>query len=771
MKLPIPQSTTTALIAGAVLASLLFAWSGMSAAVERAIDPLRIAAHVGNASGTTVLVEMDAESAATIKRWPWPRDHYAGVVDHLRKAGAAAIAFDVDLSSSATPDGDRALAEALARAPGLVALPTFQQRARSGESRSLDSLPLPMLREHAALASVSIAPDPDGAIRQAPFGTVTDGTPRPSLSAWLAQKSGSADTFFPVNYTIDPKTIPRLSFVAVRDGRFDPKLVRGHQIIIGATAVEMGDRYAIPHWGVVPGAVVQALATETLKRGIPVVGGILPTTFAALFMALLLLRARTAIGLALGYVAAVGILSGTVVLAQSLWHHFHPIAPGLLLITLVAGGRVAQHVHARFARQRLFDEVTGLPNRRALLQATASRSRIRLAVAHINNLEQLLAVLGDPAERDLINRVTDRLRLASHTGQVFRIADRLLGFEPTEGQDLTDVFAGLRAMMLQPIEVSGRRVDVEMSVGVAESETGGADACTTQAALAADEAQAAGMFWRRAAADLAKLERQVSMMGELDTALTRRELEVHYQPKLALAENRIASVEALVRWRHPERGFIGPDLFIPAAERTDRIGPLTLYVLEQVITDVARWHALGHRLTAAVNISAKLVSSYEFNRSVGELLDRALVSPSALIFEVTESATLDNPEAAIAALRAYRELGVAISMDDYGTGQSTLTYLRQLPLAELKIDRSFVQHAYLDHADGVMVRSTVQLAHELGLKVVAEGVEDDACLQYLTALGCDMAQGYLISRPLPESELLQFCEDRSRIALTKRSAA
>ncbi|RZM18730.1 MAG: EAL domain-containing protein, partial [Sphingomonas sp.] len=168
------------------------------------------------------------------------------------------------------------------------------------------------------------------------------------------------------------------------------------------------------------------------------------------------------------------------------------------------------------------------------------------------------------------------------------------------------------------------------------------------------------------------------------------------------------------------------------------------------------WRSIGLDLTAAVNISAKLVTATRFNADVRTLLARDHVPIDRLIFEVTESATLADPQAAVAALVALRDLGIGISMDDYGTGQSTLTYLRTLPLSELKIDRSFVQHAHVNHKDGVMVRSTIDLAHDLGLKVVAEGIEDADCLAFLRAAGCDMAQGYHISRPIPAAALVEL---------------
>ena len=733
--------------------------SGLGATIDRTLDPWRFAAMTRKASGRVVVVEMDAASAAAIKRWPWSREHYARVVDRLRAAGAAYITFDVDLSSPSTRAGDEAFAASLARSDGMVALPTFGQQARADDRRSIDSLPLPAFRDHVSLASVSIAPDPDGAVRQAPFGTVTDGLPRPSLSAYIARRSGRADDFFPIDYTIDPASLPRLSFVAVERGAFAPNAVAGRDVLIGATAIEMGDRYATPQWGVIPGVIVQALAAETLIRGVPVYGDGLIVLLLALTLASIVLCTANLRAIGLAAVGSVIVLVAAVGLAQYRFQIVFPFAPGLILLVSAIAGRLALEILGRFQRERTVDEATGLPNRRAMVDAMGHQSDLRIAVAQIANREALVAVLGGDAGRDLSLRVAERLRLVS-AGAVFRLGDSHLAFVVPGGEVEDELFSGLRATLLQPVEIAGRRVDAQVTLGLANTTGAGIASALTAATMAAEAALRDGIFWTSAGADLAQLERQISLMGELDDALEGGGIEVHYQPKLSLADDRIVSVEALVRWRHPTRGFIGPDLFIPLAERTDRIEPLTLHVMRQVMIDLAAWRTSGHDLTAAVNISAKLIAADQFNASVADLLAERIVAPESLVFEVTESATLVDPVTAVTVLERYRALGIAISMDDYGTGQSTLTYLRQLPLSELKIDRSFVQHAHANRADGVLVRSTIDLAHELGLKVVAEGVEDDACLTFLRAIGCDMVQGYLISRPLPATALVAMLAER-----------
>ncbi|WP_156488752.1 EAL domain-containing protein, partial [Erythrobacter sp. HI0077] len=197
------------------------------------------------------------------------------------------------------------------------------------------------------------------------------------------------------------------------------------------------------------------------------------------------------------------------------------------------------------------------------------------------------------------------------------------------------------------------------------------------------------------------------------------------------------------------------------AEKNDHIADMTLFVLQRTLRDLAQWHGAGIEVKAAVNISARLLISPAFFDAVEAALRVSDTSASDLIFEVTESATMADPAAALRALEGYRRMGIMISLDDYGTGQSTLTYLKTLPLGELKIDRSFVENAHEDSSDALLVRSTVNLAHALGLQVVAEGIETVECLDFLREVGCDLAQGYFVSRPLPASELLTLCLSNS----------
>ncbi|WP_174291143.1 putative bifunctional diguanylate cyclase/phosphodiesterase [Sphingomonas bacterium] len=758
----LPRSALPTLIVAivALAAALAVQASGVGFAIDRTLAALRFEMLSHPASGRLVIVEMDAASTGSIASWPWPRSNYAAVVDQLHRAGAASIVFDVDFSSAGDQAGDQAMAAAIARADGLVALPTFGQQARAADRRNLDALPLPLFRSHAALASVSIAPDDDGLVRHAPLGTVTADTPRPSLSAYLAHRSGRADEQFPIDFATVPDGIPRLSFVAVRDGRFDAALVRGRGVVIGATAIEMGDRYATPRWSNLPGVVIQALAAETLMSGTPYEASADWAIALALLLSLPILLVRRPLPMAICATIALAGLVMAVLAAQSAGIVV-PLAGSLVLLAVTDIGWIVRDVLAHRRRQRLFDEESGLPNRRALLADGGARAGSEALLALVvGNYDSLAAVLPDGGDGQVMMRLAERLQLHMAGSTIYRIGDRALALA-VPADDATASIQPLIPMLRKPIEVAGRRVDATISFGIGPASRN-VERQLNAALLAAEQAAQSGAGWKIADADLGGIEQDVSLMGEMETALAERRLSVAYQPKLAIRDGRIAGAEALVRWRTPAGDFIPPSLFIPMAEKTDRVGPLTMFVLETVLADLAAWQAAGRSLVVAVNISARLLGDAGFVGEVERLLAAVKIDVGGLIFEVTESATLADPAAAVRSLVRFDQLGIALSMDDYGTGQSTLTYARELPLSELKIDRSFVQHAARDRRDAAMVRSTVDLAHELGLKVVAEGVEDEECLALLRSIGCDIAQGYLIGRPQPAAEFLAICDDDVR---------
>jgi EAL domain-containing protein (putative c-di-GMP-specific phosphodiesterase class I) len=241
---------------------------------------------------------------------------------------------------------------------------------------------------------------------------------------------------------------------------------------------------------------------------------------------------------------------------------------------------------------------------------------------------------------------------------------------------------------------------------------------------------------------------RLNLLGEMRQALVNDEFVLHYQPKVGLPDNRLLGVEALARWQHPTRGLLQPGEFIPAAESTGLIVPFTLHVLRMALQQVSHWQDGDTPITVAVNLSPRCLAEVDLPLQILALLAMYNVEPGLLELEITENTLAHDPDRALATLTALHNAGILISIDDFGTGYSSMSYLKRLPVSELKVDRSFVAGMLANVDDGILVRSVVDLGHNLGLTVVAEGVEDQETLDALTAVGCDVAQGYHLGRPM-----------------------
>jgi EAL domain-containing protein (putative c-di-GMP-specific phosphodiesterase class I) len=250
-------------------------------------------------------------------------------------------------------------------------------------------------------------------------------------------------------------------------------------------------------------------------------------------------------------------------------------------------------------------------------------------------------------------------------------------------------------------------------------------------------------------------------VSELRRAIDQQELVLYYQPKAVLESGEVSSVEALLRWNHPSRGLIMPDDFIPLAQQTGLIKPLTLYVIGEALKQCRLWQEQGLRLSIAVNLSMRNLLDLEFPEQVARLLDEWEVEHELLEFEITESTMLADPVRTKLILDRLSSMGIRLAIDDFGTGYSSLAYLKRLPVDEIKIDRSFVMHMSDDPDNATIVRSTIDLGKNLGLQVVAEGVETEEVWNILSALGCTIAQGYYLSRPVPPDELREWLRGRT----------
>ncbi|MGH2686617.1 MAG: putative bifunctional diguanylate cyclase/phosphodiesterase, partial [Actinomycetota bacterium] len=302
-------------------------------------------------------------------------------------------------------------------------------------------------------------------------------------------------------------------------------------------------------------------------------------------------------------------------------------------------------------------------------------------------------------------------------------------------------------------------LEVGASIGIALYPYHGAEASTLlqRADVAMYDAKAAQCGYEIYAPERDQYSpRRLALVGELRSSLENDQLEVHYQPKASLSTGRILGVEALVRWNHPRHGYLPPDEFIPVAEHTGLMRPLTLYVLRTAVRQLQEWRQQGIELDVAVNLSARSLLDVHLPDDVAAILADHDVPASCLTLEITESRIMADSPRTIGVMTRLSAMGVELAIDDFGTGYSSLSYLKRLPVDEVKIDRSFVMNMAVSDNDAKIVRSTVNLARDLGLRVVAEGVENQETWDRLVALGCDVAQGYFLSRPVPAARLQEW---------------
>ena len=467
---------------------------------------------------------------------------------------------------------------------------------------------------------------------------------------------------------------------------------------------------------------------------------------------------------------------------------FSPVAAWLAIGCILAAlGRTAvtfREVRAvnEIKEQARTDDLTGLPNRRAFLEAAeevlaaaSARRPAALLLLDLDGFKEVNDGLGHHAGDDLLRQIGPRLRSALPTGDVLaRLGgDEFAVLVPGAGLDeAQDRAQRLRELVLQPFTVESIRLHVGVSIGVS---TAPVPAGSVEELLrCADVAMYAAKAGREGVHVYVPDPNggtgdRLRTMEELRTALAGNELTVHLQPQLDLRTERVVGVEALVRWNHPRRGLLSPVHFLPAAEQAGLLRTLTDTVLDLSLTAAARWWP-EQRVPVSVNLSAANVTDLDLPGKVSAALARHGLPPTALTLELVEDTLMADPGRGGVVLGELRRLGVRTSIDDYGTGYSSLAYLRGLPADELKLDRSLTSDVDSDARAAAIVRHTVALAHDLGLRLVAEGVEDAAMAVALARLGCDVAQGYAIARPMPVEDFLTWLLAPRPLLLEQTSA-
>ncbi len=437
-------------------------------------------------------------------------------------------------------------------------------------------------------------------------------------------------------------------------------------------------------------------------------------------------------------------------------------------------------------RAALFDAVTGLPNRtllhdrveQAIIMARRRGSRVAVVTLGLDRFKEINDALGHNCGDQLLQLVGERLAATlRESDSVGRLGGDEFGVLLPEINGTTgaaDAVERLRRCLGERFEVHGVGLEIEATAGVAVFPDHGDDAelllQRSGVAMYLAKHQHTGAEVYSDACNVNSRDR-LELISELRHAIGRDELVVHFQPIADIARSTVVGTEALVRWDHPRRGFMPPDAFIPLAETTGLIRPLAIYVLEATLRQRRDWAAAGLDLRVSVNLSTRNLLDPVLPASIADLLGRFATPASALTVEVTETAVMVDPPRAAETLGQIAEQGVKIAVDDFGTGYTSLSWLKRLPVTTLKVDRSFVMEMDRNDNDAAIVRSTVNLARDLGLEVIAEGVETKAAWERLEALHCDLAQGYLLSRPLPATELTPWLHARATRATGDRTAA
>ena len=425
--------------------------------------------------------------------------------------------------------------------------------------------------------------------------------------------------------------------------------------------------------------------------------------------------------------------------------------------------------------QAMHDGLTNLPNRmmlfdrlaEALEGARSDGKVIALLLMDLDRFKDVNDTFGHHFGDVLLKQVAFRLRNQLHVDDtVARLGGDEFAIVLTSALDANAVAMTARRILnslQQPFVVEGQVLEVGASIGIALYPQHGSDARTlmrrADVAMYATKQSNSGFTFHERDEQESRVPDQLSLVVEMRSAIERNEFELYYQPKRHLRSGLITRVEVLIRWNHPTRGLLLPVSFVPIAERTGLIKPMTDWILDKALQQCREWQDAGAPIHVAVNVSAKSLLEETLPSKVQSVLDKWNVDPRFLKIEITESSIMADPAHALAIMSMLQSMGVRLSVDDFGTGYSSLTHLRELPIDEIKIDKSFVMGMLTSDADAAIVRTVIDLAHNLGKQVCAEGVEDLETMQCLEEMGCDLAQGYFISRPVPAAALMSWLTD------------
>ncbi len=716
------------------------------------------------ASGDIVVVGIDGRSLNEVKRWPWPRAYHAQMIDTLNRAGAKRIFFDFNFDSYSDPANDKAMVEALKRTPDKVFLASRLVVDQATGERT-DHVSIPEFAAHSQMININTEIDPFGIPLAFPYKIEIAGVVNQSMASALANVDGEKGQYFRIDYAIQTKTIKNVSAVDLLKDSFPKDIFLNKDVVIASSTIEMGDMYRMPGAGPTSGVYFAVLAAETLKRGKPLeyswfgpwVIGILLTVAFMRSQRKLLRRSIFGFGV-------IGLLAIPLLLEQNLI--FVEVVPALLAFVIVGIARARANFRKQLHDSGITNNISGLHNLAALHEIEAKPGAALIAMK-IHNYLAIKSTVTAKHEKELIDQIVSRISLGVERANLYQSDDGAFVWIADDVSHATAIerIDALHSIFRSTIKVGDQAVNLFVTFGIDRDETRSLPNRASAAILAADEGAKSGDRWLLSDADKSK-ERsaQLFLVGRIDQAIANGEIWVAYQPKLDIKTNRMCGAEALVRWTHPDRGAISPDEFITMAEEQDRIDNLTLHVLENAIKTSSAINKHGVNFEIAANLSPRAFAGLPIDAIASAMLIKYGLPAHCLTLEITETATMRPNGEFIAVLERLRMIGINISVDDYGTGLSTLEYLRAIPSNEVKIDRSLISQIDFSPESRMIVNSTIQMVHSLGRTVVAEGVETESVLKLVSQMGCDKAQGYLISKPMRFRDLWNMIGTETKIA-------
>lgn len=719
--------------------------------LEDAYRTARAELRAQNAPGDIVVVAIDD---ATMEEFDWEtpsRTQDAALLTRLFQMGASRVAFDRAYANPSDLDEDHAFANTLRSFKGRVWLGATP-KTDNGLQEHEGLVPTPILRKEVSLASMMGEAAPFGLAVRFPTSTEIEGETAPSISAVLAAYDGDAIWYRP-DWAFRYDTIPTISYSDIIFGRTPASALSGKSVLIAETHLKSPDLHRLPLGHYIPGAYFHVMGAHTLKSGVPVELSWYPGLLAVLVIIIVQSsKARPSRRITWATVAALTL--GPLVLDR--YAIFFEIFPALIALGIAMRGL------NRLATRRYHD-ATGLLK----LEAAASEGKAptndvyALKILNLRNEREGKSRGSSAHFMEQVSRFVAQADPSLSSDTEFAVeGDTLVWCAPTLSKsEIEEHSEGLLAIIRNALGKDGSGTKLRAVLGIDVNLEMDLKTRIAHAVLACEESAARDRgFWISDAEHVCAIERRELLVAELESAIENKQIALAYQPKIDLPSERIVGAEALLRWHHPELGSIAAQEAVKLAEDHDLIDELTLYVFDRALGDLRDILKSNPDFKVAINFCSRTLKRGDITEDLALILSKHDAPARQIIIEITESIMLDF-ESTRATISELIALGVQISIDDFGTGYSNLEYIKQLPSAELKIDRRFVSSIGASEDGDELVRSTIELAHSMSKVVVAEGVEKKETADKLRALGCDMAQGFLYSRAVEPDALAKLLKD------------